>query len=255
MYRLEDVCKHRAQGGSAFELRVPSLEVHPGEMIALVGESGCGKSTLLDLLALVLRPTSSGVFRFTEPNSGEVVDAAKLWSAGHEETLARLRRTHMGYVLQTGGLLPFLNVRRNIELSARVSGREPQAVGELAAQLGIGNCLERMPTALSIGQRQRVAIARAVAHGPALVLADEPTAAVDKQRGALIMEQLALLARQQGTAVVVVTHDRPLVEPWMDRGYGFAVSAVSDALTVSVCRPLEALEREQREHKRRERTL
>ncbi|MGM0983381.1 MAG: ABC transporter ATP-binding protein [Pseudomonadota bacterium] len=242
MYRLEDVRKHRAQGGSAFELQVPSLEIHPGEMIALIGESGCGKSTLLDLLALVLRPSSSRVFQFTDPNSSKVVDAAALWAGGHEDALARLRRAHMGYVLQTGGLLPFLDVRRNIELSARVSGREPVAVPALASQLGIGNCLDRMPAALSIGQRQRVAIARAVAHGPALVLADEPTAAVDKKRGAQIMERLAMLARQQGTAVVVVTHDRPLVEPWMDRGYGFTVSAVSDELTVSVCRPLQARE-------------
>ncbi|MBB3192402.1 ABC transporter ATP-binding protein [Halomonas cerina] len=239
MFRLEDVRKHRAQGDSAFELQVPSLEIHPGEMIAVVGESGCGKSTLLDLLALVLRPTSSQVFRFTEPNTGHSVDAAALWAGGHEDALAHLRRAHMGYVLQTGGLLPFLDVRRNIELSARVSGREPVAVSELASQLGIDNCLDRMPAALSIGQRQRVAIARAVAHGPALVLADEPTAAVDKARGAQIMERLAMLARQQGTAVVVVTHDRPLVEPLVARGYGFAVSAISDELTVSVCRPLE----------------
>ncbi len=243
MYRLEDVRKHRAQGGSAFELQVPSLEVHPGEVIALVGESGCGKSTLLDLLALVLRPTSSRVFRFTDPNSAEKVDPAGLWEDEQEDALARLRRTHMGYVLQTGGLLPFLDVRRNIELSSRVSGREPGPVSELAVQLGIGNCLDRMPARLSIGQRQRVAIARAVAHAPALVLADEPTAAVDKQRGAQIMERLAMLARKQGTAVVVVTHDRPLIEPWMDRGYGFAVSAVSDELTVSVCRPLQGHEK------------
>jgi putative ABC transport system ATP-binding protein len=242
MYRLEDVRKHRAQGGSAFELQVPLLEVYPGELIALVGESGCGKSTLLDLLALVLRPSSSRMFRFTDPNGGEVVDAAALWADGHEDALARLRRTHMGYVLQTGGLLPFLDVRRNIELSSRVSGREPVAVSELAAQLGIANCLDRMPAALSIGQRQRVAIARAVAHGPALVLADEPTAAVDKERAAQIMERLAMLARQQGAAVVVVTHDRPLVESLMDRGYGFSVSAVSDELTVSVCRPLDRRE-------------
>lgn len=241
MYQLLDVRKHRAQGGSAFELQIPELEIRAGELVAVVGESGCGKSTLLDLLALVMRPTESRAFRFTDPDSRQTRDAAALWHDQREDELARLRRCHMGYVLQTGGLLPFLSVRANIELSARICGREGAPIQQIVNHLGIGSCLDRMPSALSVGQRQRVAIARAVAHGPALILADEPTAAVDKRRATQIMERLALLARQHHATVVVVTHDRPLVAPLMDRGYGFAVTAETEELTVSVCHPLDSV--------------
>ncbi|MFP4154880.1 MAG: ABC transporter ATP-binding protein [Halothiobacillaceae bacterium] len=238
MYRLEGVSRRRAQGGSAFELIIPALEIHAGELVAIVGESGCGKSTLLDLLALVLRPSRAEIFGFHAPGHQEPTDVGALWLADREDRLAAMRREYMGYVLQTGGLLPFLSVRGNIELPARVAGRPARSLARLAADLGISGLLDRMPHALSVGQRQRVAIARAVAHGPALVLADEPTAAVDQGRARKIMEELATLARAHGTAVVVVTHDRRLVEPLMDRGYGFEVASESDDLTVSVCSPL-----------------
>ena len=105
---LRDLVRVREQGGVAFELRVPAFDLHPGEFVALVGESGCGKSTLLDILALVLRPSSVGSFVLRDGGSQRSVDADALWQANDEDGLARVRREMLGYVLQSGGLLPFL---------------------------------------------------------------------------------------------------------------------------------------------------
>lgn len=237
LYRMTAVSRRRVQGDSVFELQIPQLAVEPGQVVALVGESGCGKSTLLDLLALVLEPTAVESFLFYPPQADAAEDLAVLWAQGREDDLARLRRAHMGYVLQTGGLLPFLTVRQNILLPGQIAGEAVAGLGALASRLGIAECLDRPPSALSVGQRQRVAIARAIAHRPALVLADEPTAAVDRARARQVMSDLARLARETGTAVVVVTHDWPLIEPLADRVYGFEVNAVDERTTRSFCLP------------------
>ncbi|MBZ4658811.1 MAG: transporter related [Desulfacinum sp.] len=240
MVRLEGLVKTRSQNDSVFELHVPHFRVEPGSMVAVVGESGCGKSTLLDLLALVMAPTRVERFEIAISPTAPPCDAAGLWRRGDEAALAALRREHFGYILQTGGLLPFLSVRSNVELPGAINGGRPpsRSIQALARDLGIESCLDRMPSSLSIGQRQRAAILRALAHGPRLVLADEPTAAVDKARARTIMDDMHRLAREQRTAVVVVTHDRDLVLDLADAVYSFDLQVLSATETRSVCRPV-----------------
>lgn len=227
---IEGLHKRRSQGDSSFVLDVPTLHIRPGEVVAIVGDSGCGKSTLLDLLALVMQPTRVSTFTM-HPDITTEVDVAALWAMHQETRLAWLRCQSLGYILQTGGLLPFLNVYANAALSARIKGLQESdyanRLHELATRLGVANCLPRMPDSLSLGQRQRIAILRALVHNPDIILADEPTASVDKTRARSIMQDLNALAREQGVAVVIVTHDVDLVAPFADITYGFEVREIS----------------------------
>lgn len=238
LLRMVDAGKRRVQGDSVFELRVPDLGIPRGALVAVVGDSGCGKSTLLDMLALVMQPTEAGRFELCFEPGSQPLDAWDLWTRGAETTLAALRRDHLGYVLQTGGLLPFLTVAENIRLPARVKGLGDvsDAMEAVAARIGLGGCLSRMPASLSIGQRQRAAILRALLHEPRLVLADEPTAAVDKARAVEIMADLYALSRERSASVVVVTHDVELVRDIADLTYSFEMQRVSEQETRSVCR-------------------
>jgi putative ABC transport system ATP-binding protein len=197
VYSLRDVVKTRSKGGASFTLRVPELDVRRGEFCSVVGPSGCGKSTLLDLLALVLEPSSVNRFRLSVLRHGgvEECDIQGL----PENKAARIRRSHIGYVLQSGGLLSFLTVRENILLTAqisrtRVSARELDALVDV---LGLADQLEKKPQYLSGGQRQRVAVARALIHRPRIILADEPTAAVDYPTALDIRDELQGLARKR----------------------------------------------------------
>ena len=212
VFRLEDVRRLRRSGTASFELVVPELTVVEGEMVALVGESGCGKSTLLDLLAFVLSPSRAATFAFA-PARGELRDVAGDWRAQRLSRLGRLRARHIGYVMQTGGLLPFLTVRQNIGLSRAVLGMpDDGSVAELAQRLGIERHLDKRPAALSIGERQRVAVARALAHRPAVVVADEPTASVDPVNATSIMSILTELVRTLRVTIVIASHDWGLVD-------------------------------------------
>ena len=234
---IRDLIKIREQGGVSFELRVPAFELRTGEFVALVGTSGCGKSTLLDILALVLQPTSVGSFLLKEGEKAPPIDIKALWSAGDEEALARVRREQLGYVLQSGGLLPFLSVRRNIGLSQLLKQGTEQGVAALAAGMGLESLLNKKPRYLSGGQRQRVAILRAIAHRPAIVLADEPTAAVDSTRAHSILEDFRDMARAEGSAVIMVSHDLGLVDAFADRIYSYRLEAPSASATRATCVP------------------
>jgi putative ABC transport system ATP-binding protein len=243
MVCLEGLVKERSQSESVFELQVPYFAVKPGQMVAIIGESGCGKSTLLDIIALVMAPTEVGRFEISTGDAGDVCDVAALWAHDDEGALSALRRDSFGYVLQTGGLLPFLNVRQNISLPGLIKGSSiaHARVEKLARSLGVAGCLDRMPVSLSIGQRQRVAIVRALVHQPRLVLADEPTAAVDKARARSIMDDMQRLAEEESVAVVVVTHDVDLIMDRVDAAYTFDTIQVSEQLTRSTCRPVREL--------------
>ncbi|MDW8399771.1 MAG: ATP-binding cassette domain-containing protein [Acetobacteraceae bacterium] len=198
----EGLRRTRREGGARFTLRVPSLALRAAERVALVGPSGAGKSTLLLLLALALAPDAAARFEI----GGE--DAAALWRAGAEARLARLRARTVGIVPQAGGLIPSLPVGENILLTQALAGRHDERhARRLAEALGVASLWHRATGGLSAGQRQRVAIARALAHRPALILADEPTAAVHP---ALAEDILALLLREAeaaGAALVLATHD------------------------------------------------
>jgi putative ABC transport system ATP-binding protein len=237
---LRDLVRVREQGGVAFELRVPRFELHAGEFVALVGESGCGKSTLLDILALVLRPSSVASFLLRDHLAGRAVDIQALWGRNDEDGLARVRRDLLGYVLQSGGLLPFLDVRRNITLPRRLKTGQAGDVQELADRMGLSGMLEKKPRYLSGGQRQRAAILRALVHRPGIILADEPTAAVDRSRARSIVSDFRELAKAEGCAIAMVSHDMQLVEAFADRIYGYRLDSPAENLTRSTCIPYDA---------------
>ncbi|TVR98145.1 MAG: ATP-binding cassette domain-containing protein, partial [Wenzhouxiangellaceae bacterium] len=220
--------------------QIPELTVFKGQMVAVVGESGCGKSTLLDLIALVMEPTEIDRFEIDLGPDGPRHDLARLWHEHNEAAMAALRRDHFGYVLQTGGLLPFLSVRRNITLPRAIKGLPDggQELVALAERVGLAGYLDRSPDALSIGQRQRAAILRAIFHRPRLVLADEPTAAVDKARARTIMADLQQLARADDVAVMIVTHDVDLVAGACDSAYTFEITPNGPGMTRSICRSI-----------------
>jgi putative ABC transport system ATP-binding protein len=181
-------------------LRDVDLTLKTGEIVALLGPSGSGKSTLIKVLGLVT-PADRGDLWM---NGERVLDAGEAVA-----DVGELRRSHIGFVFQKANLIPFLNARRNVEIACEIGERyapRPRAE-ELLAYLGVGHRGDSYPTTLSGGEQQRVAIARALANGPSLILADEPTAALDKERARAVMELLRRVAHEQGTAVVVVTHD------------------------------------------------
>lgn len=207
IYLLHDVVKERASRGVGFRLRVPSLRINQGEQIALIGESGSGKSTLLDMLAFILQPSSAGAFRFRPDDGGNPVDVVDCWEHARQNRLGDLRKRHIGYVMQTGGLLPFLTVRDNISLSRNVLGmKQDGSVEHLAEMLGIASQLKKLPADLSTGERQRVAIGRALAHRPAIVLADEPTASLDPFAAEKVMSLFLSVAQDLNTTVILASH-------------------------------------------------
>lgn len=211
VFRLRGIGKHWT-GAPGFFLEVPELTIHRGEKVALVGYSGCGKSTLLDMLAMILKPTEARCFEFflehDAAGAARAMDVMGAWQANNLDALSRVRMRHMGYVLQTGGLLPFLSVRDNIGLSRKGLGLPTgRAVEKVAAKLDIESHLDRLPGQLSVGERQRVAIARAMAHQPAVVIADEPTASLDPINAEKIMALFSRLADDFQVTLVVATHD------------------------------------------------
>ena len=215
VFHLNSVTKHWA-GEYGFLLTVPELSICRGEKVALVGFSGCGKSTLLDLMAMVLRPDRAVDFSF-RPGQEQTLNVIEAWDRKDLDVLADTRMHHMGYVLQTGGLLPFLSVRDNIGLSREGLGLPvKEAVEAVAGRLGIERHLDKFPAQLSVGERQRVAIARAMAHEPSVVIADEPTASLDPINAGEIMGLFSNLADEFQVTLVVGTHDWDRVE---ERGF------------------------------------
>jgi putative ABC transport system ATP-binding protein len=207
VYQLRGVTKVWAAAGTAFRLEIPQLSVAAGEKIAVIGVSGCGKSTLLDLLGLALSPSSAGQFNFA-PVDGAICAIDAMWAKRQSDGLSDLRKRHIGYVIQTGGLLPFLSVRDNIALSRRMLDLPDDGTVEaLAERAGIAQHLGKRPSALSIGERQRVAVIRALAHSPSVIIADEPTAALDPLTATQIMTLLFDLAADVGSTLILASHD------------------------------------------------
>jgi putative ABC transport system ATP-binding protein len=195
--------------GATRVLREVDFHIDPGEVVSVMGPSGSGKSTLLHMLAGLL-----------VPDVGEVhLDGGRL-DRLPERRRAALRLSRMGFVFQFGDLVPELSLRENVELPLRLTGtgsarakRRPDAVLD---RLGVAHLADRRVSEVSGGQAQRAAVARALVHQPAVILADEPTGSLDTVTGELVLEALVDAAREQDTAVVIVTHELS-VASWAQR--------------------------------------
>ncbi len=210
MLELEKISCIRGEGTNAFTMSLEELSVVQGETLVITGPSGSGKSTLLEALALVLRPTHSKRFLWTirRENQG-CYDIKRLWQKNETAQLAALRARRIGFVLQTGGLLPFLNVAENVRIWRRIAARPvcTEKILQLMDRLEITELADKMPHQLSVGERQRVSIARALAHEPDLLLADEPTAALDPVLAEQVFRLMLDLVNQTGSTAIIVSHD------------------------------------------------
>jgi putative ABC transport system ATP-binding protein len=190
-------------------LKGVSLAINGGELTLLMGPSGSGKTTLLSILGCILTPTE-GTVRIR----GQATN-----SAGPED-LALLRREHVGFVFQSFHLFPTLNAADNVRLALDVRGEPSRSAKarsrEALAKVGLSHKTSAFPRELSGGEQQRVAIARAIVGNPSVILADEPTAALDGENGQAIMTILAEISKEQGHGVLIVTHD-PRLLPFADR--------------------------------------
>ena len=205
---LRGISKHFGAGETRIDaLRDISLDVAPGEVVALRGPSGSGKTTLLNVIACILDPSEG-----TMSLEGEVVYDQR-WL---RHDLRRLRLDKIGFIFQFHNLLPFLNAIDNVAIVLQLAGYDHsdarnRAV-ELLEYLEVGNRKNAFPAKLSGGEAQRVAIARALANRPRIILADEPTAALDSKRAQIVMDLLRKLALDQDAAVIAVTHDEKIFD-------------------------------------------
>lgn len=204
------VVKFLGEGaGKVQALKGVSLSLAPGELALLMGPSGSGKTTLLSVLGCIL-----------SPSEGTVQVCGRSTAGLKPEELAKLRRNHIGFVFQSYHLFPTLTAVDNVQLALDVRGERSAAAIDKAAEalatVGLAHKVNAFPTELSGGEQQRVAIARAIVGGAAVILADEPTAALDSENGHSIMSVLAEIAKDPGRGVLVVTHD-PRVVPFASR--------------------------------------
>lgn len=208
LIELHRISKHFGTGSTRVDvLREVTLDVYPGELIGLVGPSGSGKSTLLNVIGCITEP-SSGTVRL----DGELLYDGR-WLRGD---LRRLRLEKIGFIFQRHNLLPFLNAVDNVALVLDLIGVGSliarQRAQDLLGYLDVIMQQDAMPASLSGGEAQRVSIARALANEPRIILADEPTAALDSQRAGIVMDLLNRVARERLAAIIVVTHDEKVFD-------------------------------------------
>ena len=219
---LVEVTRVYGDGVKTRALAPTTLEILPGELTLLLGPSGSGKTTLLNLLGGLDLPSEGRV-------QVEGQDLAKLDARG----LTLFRRNHVGFIFQFFNLVPSLTARENVELAGELVHAAADASAWLD-KVGLDGLGDRFPSELSGGQQQRVAIARALAKKPKLLLADEPTGALDHETGLMVVELLEAMAREQRCAVVVVTHDEDMV------AHADRVIRLRDGAVVSDARPRAA---------------
>jgi putative ABC transport system ATP-binding protein len=211
MYAIEvqNLTKIYGRGDTAVTgIAEASLQVAPGELVAILGPSGSGKTTLLTSIGLINEPTHGKVIL-----DGTTV-ADERWLPGID--LKRIRREKIGFIFQFHNLIPFLTALENVmvalEINDTTAKEAKKRAFELLEALNLSHRLNNYPTALSGGELQRVAIARALANRPKMILADEPTAALDTENGKNVMSLLKELALKNHSAILVVTHDHRMVE-------------------------------------------
>jgi putative ABC transport system ATP-binding protein len=205
---VKGVSKYFGEGATRVDaLRDVTLDVYPGTVVGLRGPSGSGKSTLLNVIGCILEPNSGQLFL-----SGEKVYDGR-WL---RQDLRRLRLEKIGFIFQSHNLLPFLNAWENVAVAQILSGAstakaKARAI-ELLTYLQVERRVNALPSQLSGGEAQRVAIARALANNPRIILADEPTAALDSQRAGIVIDLLRKVAVEHEAAVIVVTHDQKIYD-------------------------------------------
>jgi len=208
LIKISGVSKHFGEGETRVDaLRDINMTIRQGEVVALLGPSGSGKTTLLNVVGCIIDPTEGYVTL-----DGELVYDNR-WL---RHDLRKLRLDKIGFIFQFHNLLPFLNARDNVALVLTLSGKsgaDAQArATELLDYLEVGHRAAAMPALLSGGEAQRVAIARALANNPRIILADEPTAALDSKRAGIVMDLLRKLATEQDACIVAVTHDEKIYD-------------------------------------------
>jgi len=209
LVRLRGISKHFGEGQTRVDaLRDVSIDVDPGKIVALLGPSGSGKTTLLNVIGCILDPSAGSM-----ELDGELVLEDGRWLRSN---LRQLRLDKIGFIFQFHNLIPFLNATDNVALVLQLAGADPTAARQRASDLldylEVGHRKESMPANLSGGEAQRVAIARALANRPRIILADEPTAALDSQRAGIVMDLLRKVAAEQDAAIIAVTHDEKIFD-------------------------------------------
>ena len=179
------------------------LDVKEGEFVSIVGASGSGKSTLMNMIGVLDRPTEGTYWL----DGTDVQDA-------QDDELSQIRNRKIGFVFQNFNLISRTNARKNVELPMMYAGipqkKRTQRAEELLDLVGMADRMDHQPNELSGGQKQRVAIARAMANDPAIILADEPTGALDSKTGRMVMDLFHRLNREQGKTIVLITHNQEL---------------------------------------------
>ena len=205
--RMRDIYK-RFYIGQPNELEILhgiDLDVMPGEFLSIVGPSGSGKSTLMNLIGVLDRPTEGSY----------ILDGVDV-SAARDDRLSAIRNKSIGFVFQNFNLIARTNAQKNVELpmmyAGMSAGKRAQRAKELLAMVDMADRMNHQPNELSGGQKQRVAIARAMANDPAIILADEPTGALDSKTGRLVMDLFHKLNRVQGKTIILITHNQELAQ-------------------------------------------
>ncbi len=210
--KAENICKSFGSGDSYIEvIKNASFSINRGELIALIAPSGGGKTTLLMMIGCVQEPSSGKIWL------GDEAVFADRWLT--KET-RKIRREKIGFIFQAHYLIPFLNIIDNLTLLPQANKTDEKTARKKARELlhyfDIADKETAMPSQLSGGQNQRVAIARALVNNPQIILADEPTAALDMQRSVDVVKMLKKIAREQEVAIIMVTHDDRML-PYCDR--------------------------------------
>jgi len=202
LLELKDICKsYRDGSGKRVILDKVSLTVGRGEFAAIVGPSGSGKSTFLSVAGLLLTP-----------DSGKVLIGGKDVTDAYKSERTMIRRRQLGFIFQSHNLVPYLTTADQLAIVQEKSMREKVKIRELLSELEIDDCRDKFPSMMSGGEKQRTAIARAFINDPDVILADEPTASLDAERGRLAVEMIRNEVRKRNKAAVMVTHDTRVLD-------------------------------------------
>jgi len=206
--KIENLSKSFGEGDSRVDVIAgANFTLKKGEFVSLVAPSGAGKTTLLMMLGCVLEPTSGKII------IGDEIVYDNKWLIKDDR---ELRRKKIGFIFQAHYLIPFLNIEENVTLLPYQNGESPKVVKprvqEIMEYLDMSDKMQNMPSELSGGQNQRIAIARALANNPDIILADEPTAALDKERAVSVVKMLKKITREHNVTIIMVTHDDSLLK-------------------------------------------